>query len=429
MRQYAPAFCLIVWGIVALSFYKVKTKAGTSVTNPRIANIVAKSNAGKDWTLGTHSESRSLYAQLRETDGVAASVNADASVTGNGMAFAAYLWASEAENADKVRVTFWPEMGNAQSRGYGTAERAGSIGNYDMAIDYGWIAKPTNKTDQKRCEGLESGYPLRAAEIRAFQETNGAKIAIARNRGSGEARREMWLFMDSPTADPTCTPKDTPDFEKALKTSAFLPDACDLAYTELRRAALPFRPVPETFDGEARTRINVDTDDPRFRAVFEYLIGNPDRPINRYLEGEDRKNVPLLDKLTYLAGMSAGLHGRYEAGESDYWIAGYLCECLSDSMDRIMAAGTDAPTDDQSVRAQVLERVEMAGARGVYRKNLLRIADRKTIDELCGRYTLPDGGDGYDPDAPLVLLHDKNRQPLYVMSKNKEQAIKRGLKP
>ena len=161
--------------------------------------------------------------------------------------------------------------------------------------------------------------------------------------------------------------------------------------------------------------------------MWDYLTGNPDRPINAFLAKE--RHELLQDKLYYLAGMSAGLHGRYEANESDYWIAGYLCECLSDSMDRIMAAGTDAPTDDQSVRAQVLERVEMAGARGVYRKNLLRIADRKTIDELCGRYTLPDGGDGYDQDAPLVLLHDKNRQPLYVMSKNKEQAIKRGLKP
>lgn len=417
MRQYAPAFCLIAWGIVALSHYDVMTTTGTTPTNPRIANIVARTSAGKDWTLGTHPKSRSLCAQLRETDGVAASVNADASVTGNGMSFAAYLWAADPDNGGKVRVTFWPEMGNAQSRGYGTAERAGSIGNYDMAINYGRISKPTNKSDQRKCEGLADEYPLKAAEIRAFQDTNGAKIAIARHRGAGEARREMWLYMDSPTADPACTDSNRIDFEQALKTSAFMPEACDRAYGELRRAALPFRPVPETFDGEARTRITVDVNDPRFRAVWDYLTGNPDRPINAFL-AKDRHEL-LQDKLYYLAGMSAGLHGRYEANESDYWIAGYLCECLSDSMDRIMAAGTDAPTDDQSVRAQVLERVEMAGARGVYRKNLLRIADKKTLDDLCGRYTLPDGGDGYDPDAPLAIVYDKNHTLKYVLAKHK----------
>ena len=98
-------------------------------------------------------------------------------------------------------------------------------------------------------------------------------------------------------------------------------------------------------------------------------------------------------------------------------------------MDRIMAAGTDAQTDDQSVRAQVLERVEMAGARGVYRNRLLRISDRKTIDELCGRYALADGSDGYDADAPLVLMRDKNGQPVYMLRRYKAQAIARGLKP
>lgn len=424
MRQYAPAFCLIAWGIVALSHYDVTSPANP--TNPRIANLVARTNAGKDWTLGTHPKSRSLCAQLRETDGVAASVNADASVTGNGMAFAAYDWASKQENADRVRVTFWPEMGNATTRGYGTAERAGSIGNYDMAINYGRIAKPTNKTDQKRFEGLADEYPLKAAEIRAFQDTNGARIAIARHRGAGEGRREMWLFMDSPTADPACTDETAIDFDNALKTSAFMPDACDRAYTELRRAALPFRPVSTTFDGEPNTRIAVDEGCAEYREVYAYLIGNPERPINSFLAAD--RYALLRDKLSYLAGMSAGLHGRYEAGESDYWIAGYLCECLSDSMDRIMAAGADAPTEDQSVRAQVIERVEMAGAQGVYRNRLLRIADRKTIEELCGLFVTPAGDKDYDADAPLVLLHDKNRQPLYVLRRYKAQAIARGLK-
>lgn len=104
--------------------------------------------------------------------------------------------------------------------------------------------------------------------------------------------------------------------------------------------------------------------------------------------------------------------------------------CSDGTMDRIMEAGTDARTDDQSVRAQVLERVEMAGARGVYRNRLLRTFDRKIIDELCGgRYALADGSDGCDADAPLALMRDKNGQPVYILRRYKAQAIERGLRP
>lgn len=418
MREYAPAFCLIVWGVAMLSHYDITSPSNP--TNPRIVNLVARSNAGKDWTLGTHPKSRSLYAQFREFDGISASVNAGASVTGNGMEKAAYLWASDERNEGKVRGVFWPEMGNATTRGYNTQDRLGSIGNYDMALLYGKISKPNTKADQFSCKELADEYPLKAFEVRAFQDTNGARIAIERHKGAGEARREMWLFMDSPTHDAACTNDNAPYFDAALKNSAFMPEACNTAYELLRNNTLPFRPVAEQFGDEPRTKITVDELSDGCMGAYKYLTT---QPINGFLSAD--KYGLLRDKLSYLAGMSAGMHGRFEANTDDYWIAAYLCECLSASLDRIIEVGEET-ADPHGLRGEIIQRVKMAGERGVYRNRLLsRGDDPKILDELCGKVAGTDGV--YDVDAPLVVLLDAHKKQKFYMREYAKKAMNDGM--
>lgn len=401
MRSHASAFCLIGWGMARLSMYRIE-----SPSNPRIINLVAKSSAGKDWVLGTHTYSHSIFYQLKKEIDFEVYQSSEASITGNGMSKSAFLWAANPAHKNKVRGMFWPEFGNAQTRGYGQEERAGSIGNFDVSLCNGTISKPQNKADLKELQEYDDEYQYKGFEVRAFQDINAAKVVIPRMKGSGEARREFWLYMTNPIDDPTCSDLDVPFFEAAFKESAYTDDGCDKAWEILRKNALPVIPVPTQFDEEPATKIKTSITGSDFLSVYEYLMGsqiNTCYSSNRY--------ELLRDKLQYLAGLSAGIHGRFEAVTDDYWIAAWLCECLSNSLDMIFSEGNNLEVDPR--RSSVIEMIKTAGEKGVYRSRLLTHVDGSMLDELCGQRRVC-GGIVYDEDAPLVYKLDKNRKGKYI---------------
>ena len=410
MRSHAPIACMIAFAVAYLSNYRFNNL----FTEARIVNIVARSNGGKDWVLGTHEKSRSLYKQLEAIEQMSVDCNADASVTGNGMSKSAFLWAANSVNKGKIRCMFWPEFGNAQTRGYGQSERAGSIGNYDMMIGYKKIKKPQNKADLKELKDYENEYPFRTIEVRAFQGINGAKVVIPQFEGSGEARREFWFYMEKPEDDPLCNELNAPDFERLLKDSAFMPEKCDEAFNLLKTNALSFNPSSEYFDSPIQDRITIDSTSQEYKAAYKGLLSIVTNTFYR----ADKAEL-LRDKLQYCAALSAGLHGRTNAEPIDYKIGAYFCECLCDSLDRIMDAASMVD-DPESERAKIMQRVRASGIKGVYKHKLSD--NTKLLDELCGLAKTRDGDTIFMPGAPLVRCMVANKRHLYIATEFVEQA-------
>lgn len=402
MRKHAPACVFIAWGLVRLSRYEI-----AAPSNPRIVNLVSRSGAGKNWTLGTLRGSHSLYYQLRQEPGVDAKTSESASVTGEGLSLSAYLWASEPQNAARVRVGVWTEFGNAQTRGYSQEERAGSIGNYDVALCLGSIQKPESKKDVKELKGLAQEYALNGVEIRAFQNINGSKVVIPRFAGSGEARREFWLFMTTPTDDPAFDDHTVVYADDALRCSAFMPEDCDEAFGLLRETALPFEPIAPYFDADPEKRIKTRSTCPEFLAAYDEILKTVTNTFYRA-----NKCDLLRDKLTFCAGLSAGLHGRKEATEADYWIAAYLCECLADSLDSIMDAG-EREEDPSSERARIVGRLQAVGAKGVRSDKLT--TNKKLLAELAGEMRAKDGAFIFDTDATIFWRYEAKMHRRYFL--------------
>ena len=415
MRSYAPEFCIAVFGTAYLSNYRINAPS-----NPRIINLVARSSGGKDWTLGTHKNSRSLFWQLKEFGDIDVYKSADASITGNGMSKAAFLWAADPKNKGRILGKFRTEFGNAQTRGYGVVERAGSIGNYDIAICDGEISKPENKADQKELQGYNDSYPLSAFEVRAFQDINGAQVVSPRLRGTGEARRESWFAMKSPLEDPICTDENAPFIEAVLKESAFMPRECSRAFKLLKQNCLTINPFVD--DYTQPIEIDLDTKSDEFINAYRYTL---DTVHNQFYRAN--RCELLRDKLAFYAGLSAGMHLRATAIEDDYWIAAYFCECLSNSLDLIFeCAGT--VDDPDSEIAKIMQRVTDAGARGVRRERLS--GNKKLLDELCGKHTDRNGVAYYEEDAPLVVLRDTDKRGnpnhyFYFLKENVSEAKQR----
>lgn len=378
MRKHAPACVLVAWGIVRLSQYTIDAPS-----NPRIINLVSRSGAGKNWTLGTLRGSHSLYYQLSQDPNIDAYKTEDSSVTGNGLSLDAFYWATEETNQKKCRVGVWSEFGNAQTRGYGQEERAGSIGNYDVALCDGKIQKPRNKRDLKDLKEFNQEYPYNGCEIRAYQNINGAKVVVPRFRGSGEARREFWFFMSTPTDDAAFDDLTVAYADDALRKSAFMPDACDEAFNLLNTNALPFEPVSPYYEYEPVQRITTDATCESWFKAYQSILKTVTNSFYRA-----NKCELLRDKLTFCAGLSAGLHGRTVANDDDYWIAAYICECLADSLDVIM---DNAPSidDPNSVKSKIVECVKNAGVKGKRADKMSY--DKKAIDELCDKITTKDG--------------------------------------
>lgn len=393
MRKHAPACVFIAWGLVRLSRYEI-----AAPSNPRIVNLVSRSGAGKNWTLGTLRGSHSLYYQLRKEPGVDAESSEQASVTGEGLSLDAYLWASGPQNATRCRVGVWSEFGNAQTRGYSQEERAGSIGNYDVALCAGMIQKPKSKKDVKELKGLAQEYALNGVEVRAFQNINGSKVVIPRFAGSGEARREFWLFMTTPTDDPAFDDRTVVYADDALRCSAFMPADCDEAFDLLREMALPFEPQREQFDLEPEKRIKTRATCAEYLAAYDALLNTVTNTFYRA-----NKCELLRDKLTFCAGLSAGLHGRTEATEADYWISAYLCECLADSLDSIMDAG-GREEDPGTERARIVDRLQAVGAKGVRVDKLS--TNKKLLAELAGEMRGKDGAYIFDTDAVIFWRYE-----------------------
>lgn len=402
MRKHAPACVFIAWGLVRLSRYEIDAPS-----NPRIVNLVSRSGAGKNWTLGTLRGSHSLYYQLRSDLNVDAETSEQASVTGEGLSLAAYLWASEPGNAERCRVGVWSEFGNAQTRGYSQEERAGSIGNYDIALCNGAIQKPKSKKDVKELKGLAQEYPLNGVEIRAFQNINGAKVVIPRFAGSGEARREFWLYMTTPTDDPAFDDHTVVYADEALRSSAFMPADCDEAFGLLREAALPFEPIAPYFDADQEKRIKTRSTCPDYIAAYDAILKTVTSTFYRA-----NKCELLRDKLQFCAGLSAGLHGRMEAQEIDYWIAAYLCECLADSLDSIMDAG-EREEDPSSERARIVGRLQAVGAKGVRSDKLT--TNKKLLAELAGEMRSKDGAFIFDTDATIFWRYEAKMHRRYFL--------------
>lgn len=402
MRKHAPACVFIAWGLVRLSRYEI-----AAPSNPRIVNLVSRSGAGKNWTLGTLRGSHSLYYQLRSDLNVDAETSEQASVTGEGLSLAAYLWASEPGNAGRCRVGVWSEFGNAQTRGYSQEERAGSIGNYDIALCNGAIQKPKSKKDVKELKGLAQEYPLNGVEIRAFQNINGAKVVIPRFAGSGEARREFWLFMTTPTDDHAFDDRTVVYADDALRCSAFMPADCDEAFGLLQAAALPYEPECPQFDEEPEKHIRTRATCAEYLAAYDAILKTVTNTFYRA-----NKCELLRDKLTFCAGLSAGMHGRTEATEADYWIAAYLCECLADSLDAIMDAG-EREEDPSSERARIVGRLQAVGAKGVRSDKLT--TNKKLLAELSGEMRSKDGAFIFDTDATIFWRYEAKMHRRYFL--------------
>lgn len=392
MRKHAPACVFVAWGLVRLSQYHIKAPS-----NPRIVNLVCRSGAGKNWTLGTLRDSKSLYYQLTKDPNVDAYKTEDSSVTGNGLSLDALNWASNSDNARKCRVGVWTEFGNAQTRGYAQEERAGSIGNYDVALCDGFIQKPRNKRDIKDLKDLENSYPYMGCEVRAYQNINGSKVVVPRFRGSGEARREFWFFMSMPTDDPAFNDHSAPFVDNALRNSAFMPEACDEAFKILSDNALPFTPCGDTFDDRPDSRIKTDAIGAAYIAAYEALLKTVTNTFYRA-----NKCELLRDKLTFCAGLSAGMHGRKEANEDDYWIAAYLCECLAESLDSIMDCG-GKEDDPNTERSRIIERLQAVGVKGVRSDKLS--SNKKLLAELAGETRTKDGF-AFEPDADIFWRYE-----------------------
>ena len=402
MRKHAPACVFIAYGLVRLARYEI-----VAPSNPRIVNLVSRSGAGKNWTLGTLRGSHSLYYQLRQEPGVDAETSEAASVTGEGLSLAAYLWASEPQNAARVRVGVWSEFGNAQTRGYSQEERAGSIGNYDVALCAGNIQKPKSKKDVKELKGLAQEYPLNGVEIRAFQNINGSKVVIPRFAGSGEARREFWLYMTTPTDDPAFDDHTVVYADEALRSSAFMPADCDEAFGLLRETALPFEPIAPYFDADQEKRIKTRSTCPEYLAAYDAILKTVTNTFYRA-----NKCELLRDKLTFCAGLSAGLHGRMEATESDYWISAYLCECLADSLDSIMDAG-GREEEPGTERARIVDRLQAVGAKGVRSDKLT--TNKKLLAELACEVRGKDGAFIFDTDAAIFWRYEAKMHRRYFL--------------
>lgn len=412
MRSHAPIACMVAYTIANLSNYKFEGL----FTEARIVNIVARSNGGKDWILGTHEKSRSLYKQLGAIDSMSVDFNADAAVTGNGMSKSAFLWAAQTENNGKIRCMFWPEFGNAQTRGYGQSERAGSIGNYDMMIGYKKIKKPQNKADLKELKDYQNEYPYISVEIRAFQGINGAKVVIPQFAGSGEARRAFWYYMEKPEDDPLCNDMNAPDFERLLKDSAFMPDKCDEAFKSLKNNLLPLTPRRGNFDDDLPDKISIDSTSTEYNEAYQGLL----KIVTNTFYRADKCEL-LRDKLQYCIALSAGMHGRTKAEAIDYQIGAYFTECLCDSLDKIMdVAGT--VDDPESERSRIMQRVRANGIKGVYQNRLTD--NTKLLDELCGMTKTKDGDSVFMPGAPLVRCYMAKKGKFYIAAEFVERAKK-----
>lgn len=376
MRSYAPVACIVSYAMAMLAKYRIEY-AGASY--PRIINLVAKSCTGKDWILGTDYHSNGLCEQLNKNAWIDAGMSANASITGNGMSLDAFLWAANDANKNKVRVRFWPEMGNAQTRGYGQSERSGSIGNFDMQLCYGKIHKPQTKAEQRDLKEYANEYPYNAFEVRAFQDINGAKVVAPRMQGAGEARREFWFYMSNPKDEPIFTDKNASLLDNAIQQCAFTPDNNNKAYAILNENVLGHA----GFNDQQSGVIKVDSNNDSYWAVYDTLL---ETITNEYFRAD--KFELTRNKFGYCVGLSAGLHGRTTPIDDDYWIGGYFVECLANSLDAILecAPGVDDP---ESIKTKIVERVKSAGLRGVRADKLS--FDQKALDELCDKITTKDG--------------------------------------
>lgn len=416
MRSHAPIACMIAYAVACLSQYIFGL-----YTQARIINIVSPSGNGKDWINGTDKGhvSKGLMYQLNKLPFIDADFNADASITGNGMSKSAFLYAANPENVGKVLVMFRPEFGNAQTRGYGQAERAGSIGAYDIALDYGVIKKPQNKADLKELKDYENEYEFNAVEVRSFQDINGAKVVAPRFRGSGEARREFWFYMASPEDDKSLfNIRNSHKADNFLKKYAFIPEETEKAYDLLRKNILP-PPKHASFDSDTsctESKITIDSESQEYENAF---LGLLDVVTNTYYL--ERNGFLLKDKLKYCTALSAGMHGRTTAAPIDYQIGAYFTECLCDSLDKILeASGT--VDDPDSEREQIIQRVREHGIRGVLKKNLSH--NQKLLNELSGMGQTKDGlFVRIEPDAPLVSC-TINKAKAYIAREFLDEAKK-----
>ena len=411
MRSYAPLACICAYGMARLARYEID-----SHSNPKIINFVAKSGGGKDWILGTHLRSKSLYKHLLKEPEICAEYSSNASVTGNGLSLEAFRWAAaESENgAPRARVCFRPEFGNSATRGYGSDERAGSIANYDISLDYGEIKKPCTKGDLKDLKDFKSSYPYMGIEIRAYQDSNGAKSLRTRYAsGCGEGRRELSFWISNPTEHAACKDEYAPIWEQALKSSAFTTGGCERAFTRLSKAALQAVPVAAQYDEEPRSEIKIDTLCAHYMDVYRELLKTVQ---NAYFRAD--KCALIRDRLQFLTAISAGLHGRIAAAEDDYWIAGAIVEALANSMDAIMEA-EGAVDDTSSIKRKIVERVESSGIRGVRDDKLSY--DRKALDELCGAHFDKEGNVYFDLDAPLIYRLNPQRHRVYFAAQYAKQ--------
>ena len=414
MRSFAPLACICAYGLARLARYDID-----SHSNPKIINMVAKSGGGKDWILGTHPRSKSLYRQLLKEPEICAEYSENASITGNGLSLDAFLFAAkESEKGEdaRARVCIRPEFGNAATRGYGSDERAGSIANYDISLDYGEVKKPRTKGDLKDLKDYRDSYPYLGIEIRAYQDINGAKALRSRFAGAGEGRRELSFWISNPTENPACNDENAPVWEKALKDSAFTPNGCERAFARLAHTALPAVPIAPQFEDEPRTEIRISPIGAPYMAVYRELLKTVQNPYYRA-----DKSALIRDRLQFLSAISAGLHGRIEADEDDYWIAGAIVEALATSMDSIMEA-EGAVDEASSIKRKIIERVEAAGVKGV-RDDKLSF-DRRALDELCGKHTDKDGNMYFEPDAPLVYRLNARRHRVYFAAQYVDQITK-----
>lgn len=392
IRRFAPVACLVAYAVARLAKY-TKHAGGRILTEQRIINLCGALKSGKDWVLGTTSGSHSLAHQLR-TEKECYSVSVDnAPPTGNGLARYALEFAANDQNKGLVKVIIHPESGNALTQGYDAAKRAGSLSSFDIGLSNRRVDVPKTGTALKDFKDYHESYDFEGVCVRAFQNVNAQKVIIPRFAGGGESRREMWFAITHPVNDDMCNDKNGQLFEDVLGYS-FDPESCDTAFDSLKKSALPFEPMTEYFDTPPKDTINIDTGCEVYNTVYYRLLETVTNP---YFKQD--KSALIRSQFQFAAALCAGLHGRYDANDDDYWCAGYIVEVLSRSLDMI-AEWDNRPENTETLHAQILGYVERAGASGVRADSVFRkFPDgKRAISELLAG----DDGDG----APIFRMID-----------------------
>lgn len=412
IRRFAPVANLVAYAVARLAKYR-KIAGKRILTEQRIINICGKTQSGKNWVLGLEGSHALAYQLEKESDCYSVSQD-NAQPTGNGLALYALNFAANDKNKGLVKVIIHPESGNALTQGYDAVKRTGSLSSFDIGLSSRRVDVPKTGTALKDFKDYNESYCFEGVCVRAFQNVNAQKVIIPRFAGGGESRRETWFAITHPINDDMCNNRNRQLFEDVLDYS-FDTEKCDCEFDNLRKRSLPFNPERDHFDDPPKDTIRIDTSCTAYRLVYETLL---ETVKNAYFRQD--KCALICSQLQFMTALCAGLHGRYEANDDDYWCAGYIVEVLSRSLDMI-AEWDNRPENTETLHAQLLGFVERAGAAGVRADSIFRkFPDgKRALDEMLAG----DNGEG----APIFRMIDagsKKGNAFYFASEFRDEVSK-----